>query len=58
MKTFVLTALADRDLDQIWEYLAKDNIQTADRVLLAIEKAIHKIAKAPGIGHYRQELVL
>ncbi|PYP93833.1 MAG: type II toxin-antitoxin system RelE/ParE family toxin [Candidatus Angelobacter sp. Gp1-AA117] len=56
MKTFVLTALADRDLDQIWEYLAKDNIQTADRVLLAIEKAIHKIAKAPGIGHYRQEL--
>jgi|SRR5947209_5492378 len=56
MKTFVLTRLADRDLNQIWEYVAKDNIRTADRVLLAIENALRRIAKNPGIGHSRREL--
>jgi len=56
MRAFVLTSLADRDLDQIWEYLATDNIRTADRVLLAIENGMRRIARTPGIGHYREEL--
>jgi plasmid stabilization system protein ParE len=40
MKSFVFTALAARDLNEIWDYLASDNIQAADRVLDALEKAL------------------
>jgi plasmid stabilization system protein ParE len=53
---FVLTPLAARDLDDIWSYLADDNLEVADRVLLALEKAMNKLAKRPGIGHLREDL--
>src|SRR5271165_4098753 len=53
---FVVTPLAARDLDDIWNYLADDSLETADRVLLALEKAMNKLAKRPGIGHFREDL--
>jgi plasmid stabilization system protein ParE len=56
MKPFVLTALASRDLNEIWEYLAQDNIEIADQTLTALEKAIRRVARQPGIGHLRQDL--
>jgi toxin ParE1/3/4 len=54
--TFVLTPLAARDLDDIWSYLANDNLRAADRVLDAIEIAIYRLAEQPGIGHLREDL--
>jgi len=54
--TFVLTPLAARDLDDIWSYLAEDNLRAADRVLGAIEKPINRLAKRPGMGHLREDL--
>jgi plasmid stabilization system protein ParE len=33
MKSFVLTPRAENDLNQIWDYIAEDNIEAADRVL-------------------------
>lgn len=56
MKSFVLTPSADRDLNQIWDYVAQDSIRMADRVLLGLKKALRHLAKNPGIGHYRREL--
>jgi len=56
MKQFVLTSLASRDLNEIWEYLSEDNLDAADRTLAAIEKAIRKLARQPGIGHLREDL--
>lgn len=56
MKAFVFTPLAARDLNEIWEYLATDNIQAADRVLVALEKAMHGLAQNPGKGHWREDL--
>lgn len=56
MKTFVVTPRAARDLAEIWEYLADRNIETAERTLGIIEKTFHKLAKQPGIGHFRKEL--
>ena len=38
MKAFVFTPLAARDLNEIWDYLASDSIQAADRVLVALKK--------------------
>jgi plasmid stabilization system protein ParE len=56
MKRFVLTARAQQDVSDIWDYIACDNIDAADRVLDALNKAMIKLAKNPGIGHWREEL--
>ena len=56
MKRFILTPHAKRDINDIWDYIANDNIQAADRVLEALENAILKLGKNPGIGHFREEL--
>jgi plasmid stabilization system protein ParE len=56
MKPFILTPRAEQDLSDIWDYIANDSIQAADRVLEAMEKAMYRLAKNPGIGHLRQEL--
>jgi toxin ParE1/3/4 len=56
MKGFVLTPRAKQDVNDIWDYIADDNIEAADRVLDALEGAMAKLAKNPGIGHWREEL--
>jgi plasmid stabilization system protein ParE len=55
MKGFALTPRAKRDLNDIWEYIAEDNIEAADRVLDVLQAAMAKLAKNPGIGHWREE---
>ena len=56
MKPFVLTPRAEQDIGDIWDYIASDNIDAADRVLDALEQAVLKLAKSPGIGHMREQL--
>ena len=56
MKRYVLTPSAKRDVNDIWDYIANDNIEAADRVLDALESAMVKLAKNPNIGHWREEL--
>lgn len=56
MSRFVLTVRAGQDLDDIWEYIAADNIEAADRVLDRMEKAFYQLANNPASGHYREEL--
>ena len=53
---FLLTPAATRDLDQIWDYIADDNVEAADRVLSALEKAMQRLVRRPGIGHLRESL--
>lgn len=55
-KPFVLTPRAEQDIGDIWDYIAVDNIDAADRVLTALETAIFRLAKTPGIGHLREDL--
>jgi plasmid stabilization system protein ParE len=56
MKRFVLTPRAKQDVNDIWDYIAADNIGAADRVLDALDNAIARVARNPGIGHWREEL--
>ena len=56
MKPYVLTPRAEQDISDIWDYIASDNIEAADRVLEALERAVLKLVKTPGIGHMREEL--
>jgi plasmid stabilization system protein ParE len=56
MKRFILTPRAKQDVNDIWDYIANDNFEAADRVLEALEVAMFKLAKSPDIGHWREEL--
>lgn len=56
MRPFVLTPLAERDVNEIWDHIANDSIQAADRVLESLESAMMRLAKNPGLGHWREEL--
>ena len=40
----------NQDINDIWEYIASDNIEAADRVLGALEKTILKLVKTQGIS--------
>ena len=57
MKDFVLTPRAELDLVEIWEYVAQDDMDAADRVLDELEEAMYKLAQMPGMGHVREDLV-
>lgn len=54
MKRVILTQRARQDVEDIWNYIADDSIKAADRVLDALEAAMVKLAKNPGIGHWRE----
>jgi len=56
MKRYVLTPSATKDLNDIWDYIANDSVEAADRVLSSLRSAMIKLAKSPGIGHWRKEL--
>ena len=57
MKRFLLTKAAERDLDQIKEFLVDQAGPTITRrVLKDIRKTIVQIGTNPGIGHVREDL--
>jgi plasmid stabilization system protein ParE len=44
------------DLDEIWEYIAQNNVDAADRVLADIHSTFTTLAGSPQIGHRRPDL--
>jgi plasmid stabilization system protein ParE len=56
MSGYVLHPDAFADLDEIWEYIAEDNIDAADRVLADIHAVLRTLAVSPHIGHRRPDL--
>ena len=56
MSVFVLHPEAYADLDDIWEYIADDNLDAADRVREEIFQTIHSLVAFPHQGHKRPDL--
>src|ERR1700731_2262617 len=56
MSAFVLHPEAYADLDEIWEYIADDNLDAADRVLGEIYQTIQSLVAFPHQGHKRHDL--
>ena len=56
MSGYVLSAEAEFDLDEIWEYIAADNIEAADRWIGKLFDAFEALGKTPGMGHRRDDL--
>ena len=44
------------DLDEIWEYIARDNVDAADRLVADIHSTLTTLAGSPQIGHRRPDL--
>jgi toxin ParE1/3/4 len=56
MSDLIFSPQADQDLAEIWDFIAQDNIDAADRVCDDIEQKCQALAQAPGIGRARDEL--
>ena len=56
MSGFVLHPDASADLDDVWEFIAADSLDAADRVLEEIYEAIHSLVRFPSSGHIRPDL--
>ena len=56
MKEYVLSCGAEFDLDEIWEYIAQDNIEAADRWIGKLFDAFELLNRNPGAGHKRPDL--
>jgi plasmid stabilization system protein ParE len=44
------------DLDEIWEFIAGDNLDAADRAIADVLVALDKVAAFPNQGHKRTDL--
>ncbi len=53
---YVLSTCAELDLDEVWEYIALDNIRAADRWIGKLFDAFDALARNPGMGHKREDL--
>jgi toxin ParE1/3/4 len=56
VRNIQFTPQARRDLLDIWEHIAQDNLDAADRVVAAIDEASRLLAHLPGIGHTRPDV--
>jgi plasmid stabilization system protein ParE len=56
MSRYAFHPAAFADLDEIWEFIAVDNIDAADRLLVDVHSTLTTLAASPQIGHRRPDL--
>jgi plasmid stabilization system protein ParE len=56
MSGFVLHPQAINDLEEIWEYIAAESPDAADRVREEIYETIQSLVPFPNVGHSRPDL--
>ena len=52
----ILSRAAERDLADIWAYIAANDVPTADAWLGEIERTCETLSSFPGIGRRREDL--
>jgi len=56
MAQYILSAEAQGDLHSIWDFIALDNRDAADRIVDELLAAFKHLAEWPGSGHTRPDL--
>ena len=57
MARYQLTRRAGIDLQQIWNHIAEDNFDAADRLRDEFRSVFERLAEFPYIGHVREDIV-
>ena len=55
MSRYILTEQAEQDLNDIWDYIADQDVEQADAVAREIREAFELLAVMPGAGHRRRD---
>jgi toxin ParE1/3/4 len=50
MPKIIVAPLAQADIDEIWDHIARDSISNADRFVDRIERRFALLADNPGLG--------
>ena len=56
MNNYKLAAGVEDDLNAIWDYIAQDNIDAADKWIARLFEAFATLRASPGMGHKRTDL--
>jgi plasmid stabilization system protein ParE len=56
MSAYVISPSALEDLQEIWDFIAADNVHAADQLQDEFFEAFDELSRRPGIGHARQDL--
>ena len=56
MTPYILAPEALQDLQELWDYIATENLDAADRVIDTLFAAFERLAAMPGLGHRREDL--
>ncbi|MDZ8236333.1 MAG: type II toxin-antitoxin system RelE/ParE family toxin [Nostoc sp. ChiQUE01a] len=56
MSRFRISSQAAQDIENIWKYLAQNNLKAADRLFDTLRESFPKLAKFPQMGKQRPEL--
>ncbi len=56
MSGYILSPLAAQDLNDLWEFIARNNLDAADRILEEIYEAMQHLVRMPLLGHVREDL--
>ena len=51
-----ISRLADRDIERIWQFIARDSPTAANRVEDELHTAMKHLASHPGAGHRRADI--
>jgi plasmid stabilization system protein ParE len=53
---YVFHPEASFDLDEIWEFIAEESVDAADRVMSDIRASVEALVPFPRQGHFRRDL--
>jgi plasmid stabilization system protein ParE len=56
MTSYILAPEALQDLQELWDYIATENLDAADRLTDTLFAAFERLATMPGLGHTREDL--
>jgi plasmid stabilization system protein ParE len=56
MTPYILAPEALQDLQELWDYIATENLDAADRMIDTLFAAFERLATMPGLGHRREDL--
>ena len=56
MSQYALIPEADQDILEIWEYIARDSFDAADKQIRKLYEKFATLAQSPGIGHTCHDL--